>query len=48
MRVTEYVLASQDDHPPVQRVLLLEVLVPFSKDLAEMLGVIYSPSHVSL
>lgn len=37
MRVTEYVLASQDDPPPVQMVLWFEVLVPFTKDLAEML-----------
>lgn len=30
-------MASQDDHPPVQMVLLFEVLVPSTKDLAEML-----------
>lgn len=27
----------QDDRPPVQVILLFEILVPFTKDLAEML-----------
>ncbi|KAJ7418229.1 Mitogen-activated protein kinase 14 [Pitangus sulphuratus] len=35
-RVTEYVMASQDDCPPLQMVLLFEVLVPFTRNLAEM------------
>lgn len=29
-------MPSQDDHPPAQMVLLFEILVPFTKDLAEM------------